>query len=342
MNISAKSESISGKILFFAICFLVLSVSCSIKKESEPKSRIFFDYFDTVTYINSYGAETEEEFERTVLLIRSELERYNSLLDAFNSYPGLNNLYTINENAGKEVEVCPELIDFLEKGKELYGLTGGEMNIMAGSLTGLWRQAGEESRVPSYKELVSAASHTGIDGLCIDRVRGTVMLTDPLSSADAGATGKGYVCNCIAKLLRELGKSGYVINIGGNLCVIGDKNGEPFTGGIRNPSDLQSVKIRIKLEDVSCVTSGNYERYYTVDGMKYNHIIDMDTLYPARFFDSVTVIHRDSCFADALSTALFCMSFEDGKKAAGNEAVLWIFSDGSVEYTDSFAWYLLR
>ena len=93
----------------------------------------------------------------------------------------------------------------------------------------------------------------------------------------------------------------------------------------------------LKLADISCVTSGNYERYFTIDGVKYHHIIDPDTLYPANYFVSITIITKNSGLADALSTALFCMSYEDGIKIIENIKnnieddidVVWIYEDGS-------------
>ena len=84
------------------------------------------------------------------------------------------------------------------------------------------------------------------------------------------------------------------------------------------------------------MTSGSYERYYTVDGVRYHHIIDRDTLYPAAYFSSLTVITRDSALADTLSTALFCMSYEEGLAlVSGMDGVdiLWIFPDGEIKYT---------
>ena len=90
------------------------------------------------------------------------------------------------------------------------------------------------------------------------------------------------------------------------------------------------------LADTSCVTSGSYERYYTVDGVRYHHIIDEATLFPADYYSSLTVVIKDSALADALSTALFCMPYEDsaplGRKSR-RRGFLWIFPDGEIRYT---------
>ena len=97
----------------------------------------------------------------------------------------------------------------------------------------------------------------------------------------------------------------------------------------------------LKVSDLSVVTSGDYQRYREQDGVRYHHIIDSDTLYPASSFRSVTVIHPDSLIADALSTSLFCMDIESGMKLAeeyGAEA-LWLKEDGDLVRTNGFSGY---
>ena len=107
--------------------------------------------------------------------------------------------------------------------------------------------------------------------------------------------------------------------------------------GIRDPNDPDGAyALSLRIADTACVTSGVYERYFTVDGQRYHHIIDKDTLYPADYFASITVITKDSGLADCLSTALFCMSQTDGLALAANlegVEVIWIYPDGTMDYT---------
>jgi hypothetical protein len=123
-----------------------------------------------------------------------------------------------------------------------------------------------------------------------------------------------------------------------NIRIIGYKpDGSGWGTGIKDPEDPQSYALTLTLADTSCVTSGDYERYFVADGVKYHHIIDKDTLMPAMYFSSVTVITEDSGLADALSTALFAMSYEDGLaliQKLGNIEVLWIKADGTQYRTD--------
>ena len=123
----------------------------------------------------------------------------------------------------------------------------------------------------------------------------------------------------------------------GNIRIVGEKpDGSGWGTGIKDPADPEQYAAKVTLSDTSCVTSGNYERYFTVDGVRYHHIIDPQTRMPADYFASVTVITPDSGLADALSTALFCMSYEDGLALAekiGNVDVLWITQDGAQYHT---------
>ena len=157
-----------------------------------------------------------------------------------------------------------------------------------------------------------------------------------------GALGKGYAAERAAEYLEREGAAGYVLNIGGNIRCIGDRpDGSGWVTAIRDPKDPDTgYACRLRIRDTACVTSGVYERYFTVKGERYHHIIDRDTLFPAAYYASLTVITRDSALADALSTALFCVPWEEGMnmaKAAGDVEVLWIFPDGEQRSTPGFS-----
>jgi thiamine biosynthesis lipoprotein len=197
----------------------------------------------------------------------------------------------------------------------------------------------EQAQLPEQAELEEAGKHMSIDALEIDRENMTVRISDPEAAIDVGALGKGYATQRAADYLIEENAEGYVLNIGGNIRIIGTKpDGTGWLTGIRDPQGTeQDYCISLRLKNMACVTSGVYERYYTVNGVRYHHIIDKDTLYPANNFTSLTVLAEDSALADGLSTALFCMSYEEGKALVdsldGVEA-LWIFDDGEILYTD--------
>ncbi len=310
---------------------------------------VYFTYFDTVSYIYSYAGDSEEDFAANCEEISKILEEYHRLFDIYYEHSGVSNLKTLNENAGGDpVKVDQKLIDFLLYAKQLYTLTNGEMNVMMGAVLSLWHDCREaatanaaNARIPDKLSLDEAARHTDISLLEIDEENSTARITDPKARIDVGALGKGYATEMAAKHLRDKGAESYVLNIGGNIRIVGHKpDGTGWGTGIKNPADPTQYALKISIADTSCVTSGDYERYFTVDGVKYHHVIDKDTLMPATYFSAVTIITPNSGLADALSTALFTMSYEQGLALVSDlesVEVLWICADGTQYQTPGFA-----
>lgn len=304
-------------------------------------------YFDTACSVYDYSGMDEGEFSALCGYMESSLEKYHKLFDIYNEYDGVVNLATINANAGNgPIKVSRELFEFLEYAVSLYDLTGGEMNIAMGSVLLLWHNAREAASsgsavgVPEESTLREAFYHSNIENLRLDKENLTVELSDPLMRLDVGAVGKGYAAEMIAKRISEKGYSGIVIDLGGNLRAVGSKpSGDGWETGIRNPEVWSSEKYikKVKIKNTSVVTSGDYERFFVADGVRYHHIIDKDTLMPADYFSSVTVITKHSGLADGLSTALFSMSYDDGCtlidsiKVSGTDIkVVWVTKAGEV------------
>ena len=321
---------------------LVVLTGCpKTANKTEPKRKMYFSFFDTVSYVSSYADDTEEEFEARCGEVADILTKYHRLFDIYHEYSGVVNLQTLNLGAGGDpIKVDRELIDFLLCAKQLYQLTNGEMNVMMGSVLRLWHECRENAsadptwaRIPTEQELAEAAVHTDISCLEIDEERQTVRISDPQASIDVGALGKGYATERAAEYLASIGADSYVLDIGGNIRIVGHKpDGSSWSTAIKDPSDPQTYALTLMLADTSCVTSGDYERSFTVDGQRYHHIIDKDTWMPPTYFRSVSVITADSALADALSTALFAMSYEEGRaivEQIGHVEVVWITSDGT-------------
>ena len=196
------------------------------------------------------------------------------------------------------------------------------------------------------EQLQEAAKHTSIDQMILDEEASTVYLADPAMSLDVGAVAKGYATEQVALYLEEKGVTGYLLNVGGNVRCIGAKaDGEPWSVGIENPNteDTETPHIAyLHLAGQSLVTSGSYQRFYTVDGERYHHIIDPETLMPGTNFLSVSVLCADSGRADALSTALFTMTYEEGAaliESLTDAEAMWVLSDGEQWYSSGFQDY---
>ena len=164
---------------------------------------------------------------------------------------------------------------------------------------------------------------------------------------DVGAIAKGYAIEQTALWMEETGITGYLLNVGGNIRIVGDRpDGEKWQIGLENPDgdeDEPYIEYLSLGNGFSLVTSGSYQRYYTVEGKNYHHIIDPDTLYPATGYKMVSVINKDSGLADALSTALFCMDYADGEKLVNsleNTYAMWVKDNGEIIYSKGFKDFL--
>jgi len=309
-------------------------------------SAVQLDLFDTVTSVIGY-ADSKAEFDAAAERFHSEMLVWNDLFDIYNDYEGVVNLKTVNDAAGETVAVPAELMEFLLYARDVAEMTDGRVDITLGPVLLLWHEAREygiahpaEAYLPDEEALKEAMTHTGFDKVELDAENNTVRLTDPLARLDVGALAKGYA----AQKVCEGFETGYLISVGGNVLCTGPKPVSPGTWsvGVQNPFEPNGYNYPtvMRISGGSVVTSGDYQRYYTVDDVNYHHIIDPDTLYPSLYHKSVTIICEDSGIGDALSTALFLMSVEDGTallEKFGAEA-LWIEADGSIYYTEGFGY----
>lgn len=333
----------------FSVAAAFMLSGCSVKPQLNRYDAQFLELFDTVTSVVGY-AKDKETFTASVQEFHDELEEYHQLYDIYHEYEGINNIKTINDNAGiQPVKVDQRIIDLMDEALEMYEVTDGYMNIAMGSVLEIWheyRTAGIDdplaAELPPMEDLKKAAEHTNIDDIVIDREQSTVYLKDPEMSLDVGAIAKGYATEMVCREMEENGFSNAMVSVGGNIRAIGTKpDGSSWVVGIQNP-DMESDEPylhTVPVKDQSLVTSGSYQRYYTVDGITYHHIIDPETLMPENEYVSVSILCEDSGMADALSTAAFNRSLEEGKQMIeqieGAEA-LWVFPDGREVCTPGF------
>ena len=307
------------------------STASSAADGPQRYSTVFYDVFDTVTQVIAY-CDSEEEFTAQMDALHADLVEYNQLYDIYNDYDGVTNIKTINDNAGiAPVTVDDKILGMLELAQTMYDTTGGKLNIALGSVLNIWHNYREaaladdndsNNQLPTQEELDAAAQHCDIANLIIDEDAKTVYLADPAMSLDVGSVGKGYAVEMVCQAAQARGLTSALVSVGGNLRAIGKKpDGSQWTGGVENPWNASEVYTTdslfgaaINMSDMALVTSGDYQRYFVVDGKRYHHLIDPDTLWPAAYFNSVTVLCPDSGMADCLTTGLFCMPLEEGQK----------------------------
>lgn len=336
--------------------FLLTMVACAESKEQledyERYSTHFFDYFDTVVKVIGY-TESEEEFNEYSNEIGERFERYHQLFDNYNEYEGINNVKTINNNAGmKPVEVDQEIIDIINFSKEWYEKTNGKMNIAVGSLMSIWTETMDEAAndpenavLPSTSELESASEHTNIDDIIVDEDEMTVFLANEHMSIDFGAIAKGYAAEIVGEDMMEKGFTSGAIISGGNWKVLGkpkDPERDYWVVGIQNPElpyqvDGEGILKRVELQSKSIDTSGDYQRFVMIDNLRVHHIIDIDTMMPGNYHRGVTVVGDDAGVTEFLATELFLLSYEEGRKLVdsfdGIEA-LWVIDNDTIEATE--------
>ena len=332
------------KRLLSILLALVLLTGCTGPAQPELKqyNATFLTLFDTVTTIVG-RAENQEELMAKAQAVHDDLLQYHQLFDIYNDYEGINNLKTVNDNAGvAPVKVDRIIIDLLLDCVDYYKLTGGKVNVVMGSVLNLWHEARNDSLddprnayLPDMGALREAANHCDINCLVIDEANSTVFLTDAEARLDVGAVAKGWA----AQRAAEKAPEGLLISVGGNVCATGPKaENTPWVVGVQDPNGGENYLHTLYLNRGSMVTSGDYQRCFMVDGKIYHHIIDPVTLYPSQYFRSVTILCEDSGLADALSTAAFLLPLEEGMalvKKAGAEA-MWVDAEGNITCTEGF------
>ena len=325
-----------------ALLIPILSVCCcACAKEARRYTDTRYDLFDTVITVTAYDGN-EAAFRAHADALYDTLLEYHRLFDAYAEYDGVVNVCTLNRTACEEpVPVDGRLFELLDYGRRAYEMSSGKVNICMGSVTALWRERSaaaqsdpDAASLPEASALTEAAKHTDIGDLVLNEADGTVFFRDPSLRLDLGAVAKGYAADQAAAFAKENCWPAAVINLGGNVICYGAL---PRDGlwriGIEDPApEAETLLGTLSLTDASVVTSGDYQRYYTVGGVRYCHIIDPDTLYPLRYYSAVTVVAQSSALADALSTALFLMPPEEGERlveANPQAEAIWVYPDGS-------------
>ncbi len=310
----------------------------------------FFDIFDTVTELTIY-AENEAAAADAARAAHERLIYLNKLYDIYNEYDDAVSLMEVNRRAAiAPVEISAETMALLKFAKEAYKLTGGRVNAAMGGVLSIWhdyREAGladeANAKLPPMELLEQAAEHTDINSIVLDEAKGTVFFTDDMVRLDVGAIAKGFAGQLVMdELSLRIGEgqiSAALLSLGGNICAAGAKpNGDEWQIAVQSPRG-EGNAATVSIASGYVITSGDYQRYYTVNGIRYNHIIDPDTLMSADKYASVTVVSSNGALADALSTALFIMDTDEARAlidSIDDAEALWIAKDGGITRTDGF------
>lgn len=222
----------------------------------------------------------------------------------------------VNEMSGKEaVVVGKDTFNIIKSGLNYGKISNGNFDITIGPIVKLWGIGSENARVPSEKEISEKKSFINYNDVVIDDEKSSIFLKKPNMIIDLGGIAKGYAADEIKNLLIDNGVKSAMINLGGNLYILGNKpNGNQWKIGIQDPNGGNNDTVgNMLVNDKSIVTSGTYQRFLEVDGKLYHHILNPETGYPyENDLLSVTILSNTSMDGDALSTSTFALGREKG------------------------------
>lgn len=289
-------------IFIFLVFLLVLAGCASREEEAGDAAETRFFGMDTDISITAYGKDAEEALEDARSKV-AELERLWSVTDE-NS-----DIYAINHSQGKTVSIHRETEQILSFALGMAEQTGGALEPTIYPALTAWGFTTGGNRIPGRDELAEILEDVGYGKV---NVSGTEVILPDGMELDLGAVGKGYAADEVANILKESGVTSALLDLGGNIQLIGTKpDGDDWKIGLRNPFGESYIGI-LSISDMAVVTSGNYERYFVgEDGKQYGHILDPSTGYPAENgLVSVTIVAKEGKLCDALSTSLFVMGQE--------------------------------
>ncbi len=320
---------------------------CSFPQNNNNSNPGYFResfYFDTICNITIYGIHkdttklnnksTEDEKNAICQDIISEaFSLCSSYEDMFSKTKEGSDIFRINHSAGEPTTVSEETIYLLETAISFGDLTNGLFDISIGKVSEVWGfpttltfEEQKASSIPSVDQLNEAVSHVNYKNIKINKEDNTVTLLDPNMLIDLGGIAKGYIADKVAEKLKSLGVVSAVINLGGNIQVIGGKSSDfivdektsidDFVIGINNPNDQENPLLTtVNVKDKTLVSSGTYQRYVEYDGVKYHHILNPKTGCPVETnLIQVTIIGPcgSSMISDILSTSCLLLGEEEG------------------------------
>lgn len=308
---------------------LLLNCGCSGQKPESTRHSLSMTAMGTVVSMTLYGEKGQEKElselggELSELVTGLETEMLSRKLEG-------SQVWEINSGAGAgETAVSKEMWELLKECQEVAETSEGAFDGSLGTLTALWnmdeRAAGnlETDEIPSEEEIKEARKHSGYQkvGLTEDSI-----FLETGMQLDLGAVGKGYALDRIRSRLQEPGRESIsgVFSLGGSILTFGrKKEGSPWKVAIVNPADTEKTIGYLELEGTWCIsTSGDYERYFFKDGVRYHHILDPETGWPADSgLRSVTIVSENGFLSDALSTACFVAGEEKGMELAEHYGV---------------------
>ena len=350
-----------GLKLLIVICILMLNSSCAVKQQSTRDYRFeessisapeqfVFEAFDTQCSISLYGVESKTIASQLFYDMKRVVDNYEKV---FSKTVEGSEIYDINHRTGNSVMICNETAAIFDIAKDFYEWSGRRFDISSGTLIDLWDIKNRKT-IPTLEEINEARKHIGNYKYAIERdvdkenfrCNKITFFGDELTQYDFGALVKGYCCDELKRMLdnNKIIKA-CIVNLGGNVLCTGElegREGSSFRVGIFKPFSGNEIIDTVSVKNRCVITSGNYQRYFKVDGddRVYHHIIDPTTGYPSNNgLDSVTIVSVNGLLGDYLSTTCMMLGEEGSKKIIDffrkefsdkNIQATFVYSDGKI------------
>ncbi len=334
--------------LLLIFVFTLSAVSCGKEEEKEYYDAYFtaMDTQITVRLARDSGTKDGKKpiyFEDSYLQgIVTECAEIATHVESVFSRTDENSLtYEVNGETDSLFDLDEEFCSLLSRSFEISEKTGGAFDVTLGVITELWNVTAESPEVPSVEAINEALTHVGRDKFVLEE--NTIKKNDRYAKLDFGAIAKGYALSLIIEHLKESDVVYGLVSFGGNVSVFGSKGEDTkFKVGITDPADTSKVVGYVYIDGGYVSVSGDYERFFEKDSVKYHHIMDSATGRPANSdISSVSVICDDGTLADALSTALYVMGSQKAVEFYNGgiyefEAVITL-DDGTTLVTDGLS-----
>lgn len=325
-----NTAKLKGLILLISASALLLAGVFVSRLFKEPGLFHRSEYIMGTIFDITAAGDDERLLEVTSKKAFDEIKRIEGLMSR---YKETSEVTLVNKNAGiAPVKVGHELIDVLVEAKRISELSDGAFDVTIGPLTDLWGFDLEKNVVPPTEKIEELRKLVNYRKLNIDEQASTVYLEEKGMMIDVGGIAKGYSVTRAMKVFEDAGLKDIIINAGGNLNLRGDKRGKPWRVGIQGPRDESKLLGKLTLTEISVATSGDYQRYFIKDGIRYHHILDPRTGFPAKGLISATVIGRSKTSMDGFSSAVFILGADKGAallKKTGAEGIM-VMEDGRV------------
>jgi FAD:protein FMN transferase len=302
----------SRVVMAVVACLPIAVLSCSTGKFSDSslvtlkRSQM---HMGTLVFITAVG-RTHDEANEAITAGFQEIKRLDQLLS---TWIPTSDLSKVNAAAGRSaVQVSLETMVVVRKSLQVAEMTDGAFNIAIGPAVDAWNISAEP-RLPTAAELAALKPLVDLRHIHTDVWERTIFLEKPGMRIDVGGIGKGYAADQAVSVMKKAGAVAGVVALSGDIKTFGRlPDGAAFPVGIRHPREEGEILAEIDLKDEAISTAGDYERFFEKDGVRYHHILDPNTLQPARGCQSVTVIAKEGIWADGLDTGIFVLGADRG------------------------------